>query len=194
MRAITNQQLDVMGTVDDVKRFKIASYKMRLKILRILQEKDTTSQQFANIRDGLERDLLIYCEQIGISIKDMPALVFLTRERFMELMEYKIGHWIEIDERISGCLFDRYWFIWINVEPKVCLRRLRTGHMRPVYDWVPVKPRYTDYAKTLIHELVHVRFEELEHGPKFNKRTMEIAEGMRFPHISRKELMAPRPF
>jgi hypothetical protein len=130
----------------------------------------------------------------------MPRLLVSTRERLDAIMN-RMGRYIGKEKDVSGYFFAQYWLIWVCINPKVYQRRsdaLRTGHltrnMGPVYDWISVKPRYLDYLETLIHELVHVRFKELKHGPKFNKRIMEIAEGMRFPDISRKELMTPRPF
>jgi hypothetical protein len=43
------------------------------------------------------------------------------------------------------------------------------------------KATYRDYQHTLVHELVHYRFEYLQHGAKFEQRIREILRGKVFP-------------
>lgn len=58
----------------------------------------------------------------------------------------------------------------------------RTYWGEPVYIYVNKKLRYSKslVAPTLLHEMVHVQYPKLNHGPMFHKRMLQLAKAGAF--------------
>lgn len=54
----------------------------------------------------------------------------------------------------------------------------RTYWENPVYIYINKRLNYSKslVAPTLLHEMVHIEFPKLEHGPTFHKRMMKLAK------------------
>jgi hypothetical protein len=54
---------------------------------------------------------------------------------------------------------------------------LHTQWDRPLYIYISKKMRYSwsNSCMTLLHEMVHVEFPKLEHGPTFHRRMLKLA-------------------
>jgi hypothetical protein len=133
-------------------------------------------------RERLYTDMLRYCDQIGILKEETPTL-YLDKQEYSALRKAGGSRAVR-DNRYGECNREQR-AIFINsrtreYQIKQYLTEIgskRTGiraHLRYV------KPTYRHYLHTLVHELVHYRFDSMPHGFKFDKRIKEILNGRQF--------------
>ncbi|HTH22635.1 MAG TPA: SprT-like domain-containing protein [Nitrososphaeraceae archaeon] len=110
------------------------------------------------IKKRLEKELRERCYQIGIPCLQEPRVCW-TQEQFR-------------------------WYTGANKTNSV--QRLGCAHLRSNTMLIDLKVHqfhkytFTEYRDTLIHELVHFRFQNLKHGKTFNKTIERIKKGQKF--------------
>ncbi len=133
-------------------------------------------------RTRLYEDMLKYCDQIGI-LKEETPMLYLDKQEYSALRKAGGSRAVR-DNRYGECNWEQR-AIFVNsrtreYQVKRYLTEIgskRTGiraHLKYV------KPTYRNFLHTLIHELVHYRFESMPHGFKFEKRIKEILGGRQF--------------
>jgi hypothetical protein len=141
-------------------------------------------------RTRLYEDMLKYCSQIGI-LKEETPMLYLDKQEYSALRKSSGSRAVR-DQRYGECNHEQR-AIFVNsrtreYQIKKYLTEIgskRTGiraHLRYV------KPTYRHYLHTLVHELVHYRFESMPHGFKFENRIKEILNGRQFESKSLKSL------
>jgi hypothetical protein len=100
-----------------------------------------------------------YAEQIGITERDIPSIVF-TRKEVLEMPKELTAGRRTVTHKCLGICFRRARTILIHVKKHRSLQELR---------------------HTIVHELVHYRFSYLKHGKKFEHRIDHILRGKRYP-------------
>jgi hypothetical protein len=126
--------------------------------------------------------MLKYCDQIGILKEETPTL-YLDKQDYSALRKAGGSRAVR-DNRYGECNREQR-AIFVNsrtreYQIKQYLTEIgskRTG-IRAHLSYV--KPSYRHYLHTLVHELVHYRFESISHGFKFEKRIKEILNGRQF--------------
>ena len=128
----------------------------------------------------LHKDLEKYSRQIGISEVDIPDLVtdkYQCRKAMMERSDdFSISNkmYYCLKGKAGGC-FQELKLIYVN-----CHQRYLVGKQNEKEKSL----KYRNFLLGLIHELVHYRFDELEHGREFDQRINEIIRGKTFPKWS----------
>jgi hypothetical protein len=128
----------------------------------------------------LYRDYLKYCQQIGITPENRPLFLITKSELLNTFQDYLISfpELIKINRqlrKVSGKYF-RFGdlkIIYLDTETK--FRILDGGGEKTIVT-------YQDLVRTMVHELVHCRF-NLAHGREFNSKVKEILEGKSFPNM-----------
>jgi hypothetical protein len=110
-----------------------------------------------------------YAEQIGITGKDMPSVVF-TRKEVLEMPKELIVGRRTVTSKYFGICF---------VEAKTLLINVKKHRS------------FEDLRKTIVHELVHYRFRYLKHGKEFECRIDHILKGKRYPVRSLSQVTLP---
>jgi hypothetical protein len=112
-----------------------------------------------HVRRWIKGHVRNYAWQIGITEQDMPHLV-ITREevRVMPLDEVTVSVRNETSQYLGVC-FVHARTISINVRKFASLK---------------------DLKGTIVHELVHYRFQYLGHGERFEKRVSLILKGKQY--------------
>jgi hypothetical protein len=124
----------------------------------------------------LHKDLEKYSKQIGISELDIPELVtdkYQLRNAIMERTgdpSYSNDIYYKYKSK-AGSHFHGLKLVYVN-----CHQPYQKETKKPL--------AYTHFLGALIHELVHYRFDELEHGREFDQRINEIIRGKTFPKWS----------
>ena len=130
----------------------------------------------------LYRDYLKYCQQIGITPENRPLFLITKFELLNTLQDYLIS-FPELKKinrqlrKISGKYFRFGDLKIIYVDTETKFRILDGGREKTVVT-------YQDLVRTMVHELVHCRF-NLAHGRKFSSKVKEILEGKSFPNMYR---------
>lgn len=126
-------------------------------------------------RKRLHRMTEIVSKQIGI--KKAPRL-FLNRNEYSRLRK-KNGYARRVGLTKYGECLREAKAIFVNTRLQwICVKEFNEKSRR----WTHYhgKPRYKDFLRTLVHELVHYRWSSLRHGPQFEKRVDEIIGGETF--------------
>jgi hypothetical protein len=124
-----------------------------------------------------------YCKQIGILDSEVPRLVF-NRKEYVAIAA-KRGHKESVKKDRLGECFWQARVIFVNESPHlkngILHRKIQgKGRMKRYYKWVPKKWNYYEQRHTLVHELVHQRFPQMQHGRAFDDRIDEIIAGKTF--------------
>ena len=114
------------------------------------------------LENWINQKLLKYAEQIGISRYQMPIPV-LSREELAQVPAHIT--WNYTADKVKTNKGITYWGHDHNLISFINVKRHRTMH---------------DLEDTIVHELVHIRFQSLAHGPRYQKRVDEIMEGKAF--------------
>jgi hypothetical protein len=142
---ISHNQNKSFGNISDVQRRNAFGQHMKLTNYR----KDWVRKQVAN-----------YAQQIGVSEKDMPTVIFTRKEVLALPKELTVGR-RTVTHKCLGICFRRAKTILIHVKKHRSFRELK---------------------HTIVHELVHYRFRYLNHGRKFEDRIKLILNnGKRYP-------------
>jgi hypothetical protein len=99
-----------------------------------------------------------YAEQIGITEQEIPNVVFSRKEVLALPRELTAGR-RTVTHRYFGLCFRKAQTILINVKKHTSFKDLR---------------------HTIVHELVHYRFQYLKHGARFENRISLILKGKRY--------------
>ena len=110
------------------------------------------------VKSWIEKKVVEYGEQIGITVQEIPRVVFTRREVLSMSKELTAGR-RTVTHKCLGICFCRAKTILINVKKHTS---------------------YEDLKHTIIHELVHYRFRYLKHGTRFKKRISLIQIGKRY--------------
>jgi hypothetical protein len=138
-----------------------------------------TSEMNKRYVNKLHKDLRKYSKQIDISEEDIPELV-TDRYQLRNALTERMGNpslsnqmYFKHKCNAGGCFYGLK-LIYVN-----CHQLILKETKKPL--------TYTNFLLGLIHELVHVRFEdELEHGREFDHRIMEIFQEKSFPQTKTK--------
>jgi hypothetical protein len=133
-------------------------------------------------RTRLYEDMLKYCDQIGI-LKEETPMLYLDKQEYSALRKSGGSRAVR-DQRYGECNREQR-AIFVNsrtreYQIKKYLTEIgskRTG-IRAHLSYR--KPTYRYYLHTLVHELVHYRFESMPHGFKFENRIKVILNGRQF--------------
>lgn len=147
-------------------------------------------------KQKLQRDLVKYSRQIGL--EEIPYLTFDPKEFKERIVEYwknkGVNYHQRNREKALGRCHDESKTILLNQNKhgytweddrnkngeKIKVRQYgQTYHRKR-----KIKINYIFWKKVLIHELVHYRFDKLQHGAKFEKRIREILCGRVFPAMN----------
>lgn len=110
------------------------------------------------IKKRLQQELSERCYQIGIPILEEPKLCF-SQEQFRW---YTGSNKTKSVQRL-GCCAMKQNTILVDLA-------IHKFH----------KYTFTEYRDTLIHELVHVRFQKLRHGKAFEHTIERVKKGQKF--------------
>jgi len=116
-------------------------------------------QNKQRIKSRLERSAVKYCYQIGIPWHQLPSLYWNKRD-FAKIT----GRRRKRKGTLGAC---SYW------------------HNAILVDLDQRNPPNT--TETLVHELTHLRWQHLKHGPKFEDRIKEIMKGVTYPKRERED-------
>lgn len=123
----------------------------------------------------LTKDLIKYSEQIGL--ESIPRLVFTPKEwdeLYHGKRKTKRDRWLGLASRKDNLIL-----VNLDYQGPVFSKIYRgTKHNRYI-KIKPVKWELREARKTLVHELVHIRW-TMGHGYAFAKRIDEILRGKRF--------------
>jgi hypothetical protein len=129
----------------------------------------------------LTDDFKRYTKQMGIMTNDMPQLVTdrKTMEQIRDTWPDKSNH--RSSTRSYGICYREKNVIFVNSKSRLADYKRYKGAKYSQHYLSKHKMVYRDYLRTLIHELVHYRFDYLQHGAKFEQRIREILAGRVFP-------------
>lgn len=134
----------------------------------------------------LNQDLPRFCKQIGILPGEEPKPILNTKQmNELDLAHSDVQSQKAICSGYLGVCFSSLRIIYVRESP-----HLRNGKFRKkeyfknsrkyAYKSVPKRWNYSEQLWTLVHELVHYRFRNLQHGWTFNQRIREILRGEAF--------------
>jgi hypothetical protein len=109
-------------------------------------------------RAFIHEELVKFCDQLGIG-DDIPQLVFTTREVLDMPKHLTEGRRVSA-YKYRGVCYTQAKTLFINLRNHKTINGART---------------------TLVHELVHYRFQYMRHGKAFEKRIRNILAGKRYP-------------
>jgi predicted metal-dependent hydrolase len=150
-------------------------------------------------KQRLQQELIKYSKQIGISDKDIPTLLFSPNEYIRRVEEYYNGKATgktikKVKSKGLGRCHDEAKLILLNQNSRGYTweydrnqngEKIKTRMLGEVYYRKrKIKVNYNLYKKVLIHELVHYRFPNMQHGDRFEKRIGEILHGEVFPYTN----------
>lgn len=134
----------------------------------------------------LQQDLIEICDQIGILANDRPKL-FFNRDEMNKVAakhENLTANRVVEKGKLGKCLYS-VRSIFVNEHPT--LRNDKIGRIeyfrnskKYKYKVIGKSWNYAEQKHTLVHELVHYRFSNMNHGYGFNERIKEILRGRRF--------------
>lgn len=108
----------------------------------------------------IRKQVAKYAQQIGVSEKDMPAIIF-TRKEVLALPKELTAGRRTVTHKCLG----------------ICFR-----HAKTILIHVKKHRSAQDLKHTIVHELVHYRFRYLKHGRKFEDRiNLIMNKGKRYP-------------
>jgi hypothetical protein len=126
-------------------------------------------------RRQLHKTVARVSEQIGIK---KPPKLFLNRMEYSKLRK-RHGYSRRVGLSKYGECLREAKAIFVNTRMKwICVLEFNTKSRR----WVRYhgKPRFEDFVRTVIHELVHYRWSSMRHGKHFEKRVDAVIGGERF--------------
>lgn len=141
--------------------------------------------------EKLASDLVKYCKQIGVLDNEIPRLIFDSKQ-YTEIVKSRDSDYNRRmhNDNLGQCDYaTRSLFVNGNSrgsyheyeynEKGKKIKKIINGEA--YYKLVRKKTNYNSYKDTLVHELVHYRFHNMDHGPRFIRRIKEIMRGQTFP-------------
>lgn len=133
-------------------------------------------------KERLQQDMIHYCDQIGILPNERPRLIF-NRKEANELFgeRYGSGHRLTGRNTLGRCWISNR-LIYVT---ELVGRDGRVGKYVPMRQkgwkrWISRPWNYRRQKEVLVHELVHYRFPNMQHGKQFEHRIKEILKGQTF--------------
>jgi hypothetical protein len=118
--------------------------------------------------------LLKYCRQLGIIA--LPKLVFKPEDFY----RYDNRYTIEYLRRCVGTASLKKNVILVNLDYRGNVKRWRYWSESVALCSISSKWNLREATRTLVHELLHLRFYNLRHGYFYERRINEILEGRKF--------------
>jgi hypothetical protein len=124
----------------------------------------------------LTQDLVKYCQQIGIPETEIPKIVW-DKRTFK-----KLSGGYKLRKSVAGTWSYTHNTILVDLEEKgsYVYRTVYRGKKHTAW-WHRVRNDLNSVRNTLVHELVHMRWQHKCHGWKFEKLMKDIINGATFP-------------
>lgn len=117
-----------------------------------------------SLRKFIYSELYKYSEQLGLTIDEVPDLVFTRKElieisKSLEISDKIILGKLTVTRRYYGITYKESNIIFLNIK---------------------IHNTRKELIKTIVHELIHLRFQKMKHGTKYEERIKNILNGKKY--------------